>query len=100
MDFLYHLSSRIDVGLFCGLGLSQFFFFKLNLVQIFFGLFFLLESRTNNFFLKYFYLRLFLIFLKGKQIKILLLYKFFFSHPKLNVVPPLHLRVQVTIRSP
>ena len=40
MDFLYHLLSRIDVGPFCGLGLSQFFFFKLNLVQIFFGLFF------------------------------------------------------------
>ena len=47
---------RIYVGLF--------FPGELALLQIFF---FLLESRINNFL--FFYLRVFLIFFKGKQIK-------------------------------
>ena len=56
LSLLYHLMFRIYVGLFFPgeLALLQFFFF-------------LLESRINNFL--FFYLRVFLIFFKGKQIK-------------------------------
>ena len=55
MDFLYHLLSRIDVGLFCGLGLSQIFFFQINFSSKFFwAFFFCLKVEQINFFLNIF----------------------------------------------
>ena len=65
MDFLYHLLSRIDVGLFCGLGLSQIFFLQINFSSKFFWDFFLFESRKNNFFFFIFLFEVVPKFFKG-----------------------------------
>ena len=62
---LYHLLFRIDVGLFCRLALLQFFFLYILVQNFFFWLFFFFFFCLKVEQINCFYMRVFLIFLKG-----------------------------------